>query len=45
MFENENALTTKEWIAMTALCAAISIPFLVIMRDMADSLQVIAKRR
>lgn len=46
MFENEdkNAMTTKEWIALTALCAALTVPFLVIMQDMSDSLRTIANK-
>lgn len=46
LFENEgkSQLTTKEWIALTALCVGITVPFLVIMQDMSESLRTIANK-
>jgi len=46
VFERDMShLSSMDWIAITALSAAMMVPFLVIMKNMADSLQIIAEKK
>lgn len=46
MFERDTShLSSIDWIAITALSAAMTVPFLVIMKNIADSLQTIAEKK
>lgn len=43
LFETE--MSRKDWIILSAVSAAMTMPFIFILRDMADSLQIIANKR
>lgn len=41
----ETDISRKDWIALTAVSAAMTVPFIFIFKDMADSLKILAGKR
>ena len=43
MFERK--MSTMDWMALTAISVALTVPFVFILKDMSDSLQIIAEKK